>query len=169
MCYTFPMKQLSFLQENMSITSCAFTGHRVLEKDFSLKKLKKQTESLILSGVHTFYNGMAEGFDLLAAKMVLALKKKFPYLRLIACIPCYNQEKYFSADSKKDYVKILSACDEKVYLSQTYHKGCMLNRNKYMVDHADCLIAYCKKETGGTAFTVNYFKKTKNVENMYLL
>ena len=49
--------------------------------------------------------------------------------------------------------------DEKIVLSETYYKGCMLVRDKYMAERADIMIAYCKKEKGGTAFTVNCFKK----------
>ena len=30
-----------------------------------------------------------------------------------------------------------------------------------MADNADALIAYLEKDTGGTAYTVRYFQKTK--------
>lgn len=163
------MEQISFLEEKIPMTACVFTGHRELEKDFSLKQLKRLIETLILKGVSSFYCGMAEGFDLFASKTVISLKKKYPHIQLIACIPCLNQEKYFSSENKKLYVKMLSTCDEKVILSPSYHKGCMLNRNKYMVDRCDCMIAYCKKDTGGTAFTVKYFQKTKNKTNIFFL
>ena len=43
-------------------TSCAFTGHRQLDKDFSPQKLLTEIETLIQNGVTTFYNGMAMGF-----------------------------------------------------------------------------------------------------------
>ena len=42
-------------------------------------------------------------------------------------------------------------------------------RNKYMAERADMLIAYCKKSTGGAAYTVKCFEKVrKNGEIVYL-
>jgi hypothetical protein len=35
----------------------------------------------------------------------------------------------------------------------------MQNRDKYMVERADVMIAYCKKSTGGAACTVRLFQK----------
>ena len=80
-------------------------------------------------------------------------------IKLVACIPCYGQEKNFSEKDKTRYVRILKKADEKIVLSDTYFKGCMQNRDRYMADRADILLTYCKKEVGGTAFTVKYYKK----------
>ena len=158
------MKQLQlFTMEDNTISAykkCVFTGHRNLENDFSKPRLKRLIERLIKQGVDTFYNGMAIGFDLCAAECVLSLKKKYPNVKLIACIPCYGQEKYFSEADKKRYVKILKKADEKNTLSDHYYQGCMQVRDKYMVDKSDCMIAYCHKNTGGAAYTVKLFQKT---------
>ena len=122
---------------------------------------KKEVKNAISSGVETFYNGMAMGFDLAAAEVVLALRKRNPNVKLIACVPCYGQEKNFSDKDKKRYVSILKKADERVILSENYYKGCMLVRDKYMADLGDMMICYCTKETGGAAYTVKYFKKKK--------
>jgi uncharacterized phage-like protein YoqJ len=143
-------------EEDTAIKSCVFTGHRILEQDFSPKQLKILVQAPILQGVDTFYNGMAMGFDLLAAETVLALKKEYPQLKLVACIPCYNQEKNFSNEDKKRYVQILKRADEQVLLSEKYYRGCMQVRDQYMVDRADVLVCYCVKETGGAAYTKKY-------------
>ena len=139
--------------------TCAFTGHRTLDDGFSPRKLKAEIKKLILQGVDTFYNGMAMGFDLLAAEKTLELKKKYPHIKLILCIPCYNQEKNFSPKDKERYAAIYKKADERTYISDAYYKGCMLARNRYMADRADALIAHCIKENGGAAYTVKYFKK----------
>ena len=139
--------------------TCAFSGHRELGRDFSVLNLKREIKKLIERGVETFYCGMAQGFDLTAGEVVLALKKKYENINLVACIPCENQYKYYSLDEKKRYAQILKKADETVVLSGDYYKGCMLARNRYMADRADVLICYCKKEIGGTAYTVNYFSK----------
>ncbi len=139
--------------------SCAFTGHRVLEKDFSVQALKREVKKLIERGVETFYCGLAPGFDLLAGEVVLYYKKKYDNVRLFACVPCKNQEKYYSANDKKRYLELIEKADEKVVLYEEYTKWCMLERDRYMADRADVLLAYLKKDTGGTAYTVNYFSK----------
>lgn len=160
------MEQLR-IERAEKITSCAFTGHRRLGVDFDPERLKKEIESCVSRGVELFYCGMAAGFDLYAAECVLELKRKFPFLRLAACIPCDGQEKYFSCEDKKRYVTILAACDEKILLADKYFKGCMQRRNAYMAERADALIAYCRKEKGGAAYTLKCFlKKGKPVFNV---
>jgi uncharacterized phage-like protein YoqJ len=158
------MKQLEIFttdgEQTAENRNCVFTGHRTLDEDFSKAYLKKTIEQLINLGVDTFYNGMAVGFDLCAAECVLSFKRKYPTIKLIACIPCYGQEKYFSDSDKKRYVKILKKADEKITLSDHYYQGCMQQRDKFMVEHADCMIAYCTKTTGGAAYTVKLFQKT---------
>ena len=155
-------KQLNLFtteEENSAYKNCVFTGHRDLGDDFSKSRLKKTIEGLIKEGVENFYNGMAIGFDLIAAECVLSLRRKYPQVKLIACVPCYGQEKYFSDADKKRYVKILKKANETVILADHYYQGCMQNRDKYMVEHAEVMIAYCKKTTGGAAYTVKLFQK----------
>ena len=146
-------------EEKVNSIACVFTGHRELGEDFSARKLKNAIEELIKEGVTDFYNGMAKGFDLAAATAVIRLKKKYPQIRLIACIPCYGQEKYFCEKDKKTYVSTLKKADEQITLSPTYYKGCMQVRDRYMAERAQVMIAYCKKQEGGAAYTVKIFKK----------
>lgn len=146
-------------EENTAVKSCVFTGHRTLEEDFSARKLKATVQAAIEKGVEVFYNGMAMGFDLIAAETVLKFKKKYPHIKLIACIPCYKQERNFSEKDKKRYVAVLKKADEQVILAEEYYRGCMQVRDKYMAERADMMIAYCKKTTGGAAYTVKCFQK----------
>ncbi len=47
-----------------------------------------------------------------------------------------------------------------VYVSREYSRDCMLKRNRFLVDHAACLLAvYNGKPQGGTAMTVRYARK----------
>lgn len=155
------MEQLTIIEKQRNIKSCAFTGHRELAPDFNAAALWDALEEIILRGVDVFYNGMAIGFDLLAAEAVLFLKKKYPQIKLVACIPFYNQEKYYNDTEKARYARILKEADEKIFLSEVYSKDAPLKRNRYMADKADVLITYCKRNSGGSAYTVNYFKKIK--------
>lgn len=138
--------------------TCALTGHRALSADFSAERLREQLLRLIGKGTDTFLCGMARGFDFAAAEVLLALKREYP-LRLVACVPCADQAKGFSAENKKKYENLLNACDETVILHESYLNGCMFERNRYMVDRADFVFAYLARKKGGTAYTVNYAKR----------
>lgn len=146
--------------EKQNATACVFTGHREIGEDFSARKLRAEIESLIKEGVTTFYDGMAKGFDLVAATVVLRLKNKYPQIRLIACVPCYGQEKYFCERDKKTYAEALKKADEQIVLSPAYYRGCMQARDRYMAERAQVMIAYCKKTEGGAAYTVKIFQKS---------
>ncbi|MCI8677851.1 MAG: DUF1273 domain-containing protein [Lawsonibacter sp.] len=59
-----------------------------------------------------------------------------------------------------DYRSILDRADSIVYVSRTYYKNCMLDRNRFLVDHAAALLAvYNGERRGGTAATVRYAQK----------
>lgn len=141
------------------ITSCAFTGHRELDERFDERRLRRLIRARIKEGVTVFYTGMARGFDLIATDLVLREKKKNAAIRVIACIPCPDQSVSYPKREKEKYELLLAACDEKILVSDHYFRGCMQVRNAYMEKHADSLIAYCCKSTGGSAYTKNLFDK----------
>lgn len=148
--------------------SCLFTGHRSLREDFDLVGLKRAIFELIKKGVDTFYCGMAVGFDMLAGEEVLKIKEEFPSVKLIACIPFVGQDKYYDEEDKKRYASLLERADEKVIIRDCFSKASYLERNRYMADRAKYMIAYLKEKKGGTAMTVDYFKKKKEVEIYYI-
>ncbi len=162
------MEQLNLINPQ-PIKSCAFTGHRELLPDFDAAGLWDAIEGVIKKGAEVFYNGMAVGFDMLAAEAVLTLRKKYPHIKLVACIPFYNQEKYYNDTDKARYARILKEADEQVVLSESFSREAPLKRDRYMADQADVLIAYCKKSQGGTAYTVNYFKKKKPFHKIIMI
>ena len=51
---------------------------------------------------------------------------------------------------------VLSAADESVLISESYHISCFERRNRYMVDHATLLIAAHDGQSGGTRSTIEY-------------
>ena len=142
-------------------SSCVFTGHRNIDENFKKKKLKRVIENFIKEDIRVFYCGMACGFDLIACEIVIHLKKKYKDVQIFACIPCLNQERTFPANEKEKYKKLIEKVDKKIYVSEeSYFVGCMHKRNRFMCDKADCMIAYCNQEKGGTAYTVKYFQNS---------
>lgn len=150
---------------------CAFTGHR--PKSFSWKydetaseclllkeMLKKEIEKLLDCGVTDFYSGLAEGVDTWAAQIVLALREKNPTLKLHCILPCRDQAKKWEASAQKRHQNILEQANSVICLSESYYDGCMLNRNKYLVEHSSILLAvYDGNWRSGTGMTVRYAQK----------
>lgn len=137
---------------------CAFTGHRKDFGDFDKGLLDRVILNLIHGGTDEFLCGMALGFDLAAAEIVLKYKKIYP-VRLIACIPCEEQSKFFNEKTAEKYHRILGCCDDRIVLAPRYFSGCMHARDRFMVDNCDVLVCYLRKNYGGTFYTVSYAKK----------
>lgn len=136
--------------------TCAFTGHREVGDDLDLPLLETCVEEFIADGYNCFLCGMARGFDLIAADLILKLKEKHCDIKLIACVPCPNQSKFYHQEEKTKYDRILSVCDDVLTVSSHYFNGCMQVRDRYMVDNSSLIIAYSRNKTGGTYYTVNY-------------
>lgn len=146
----------------MKSETCCFTGHRAISEAEAEKiktHLKPVLEELINTGYKYFGSGGALGFDTIAALTVLELKKKYNHIRLILVLPCINQTKGWKEKDVKIYEYIKSVCDKYVYTSKEYTKGCMHKRNRHLVDNSSCCICYLTKESGGTAYTVDYALK----------
>ena len=122
--------------------------------------LAKEIAKLVDVGYMDFLSGMAEGADTWAALAVLALKKENPALRLHCVLPCEEQADGWSDSARELYFSSLEQADEVVSVSREYREGCMLKLNRYLVDHAACLLAVYNGEwRGGTAMTVRYARK----------
>ncbi len=94
------------------------------------------------------------------ALAVLALKKEIPALKLHCILPCVRQADKWPTSVRERYFTILEQADEVVYVGREYYNGCMLERNRYLVDHAACLLAvYDGGWQGGTAMTVQYARR----------
>ncbi|MDE6590520.1 MAG: DUF1273 domain-containing protein [Oscillospiraceae bacterium] len=152
-------------------TSCAFTGHRPNklpwrydETDSRCVALKavlvEQITALADAGCTQFLSGMAEATDTWSAQTVLSLREKNPAIKLHCILPCTAQAEKWSASSRELYRSILERADSVVYVSRDYHKNCMLDRNRFMIDHASTLLAvYNGVRRSGTGSTVNYARK----------
>ena len=140
-------------------TTVCFTGHRTFSRA-ALAQLPQLLEDtlteLIQSGYDTFRAGGALGFDTMAALKVLELKARFPHIRLHLYLPCPDQNKFWNEDEKGLYQKILARADDIHYTAQQYTNGCMLQRNREMIDGSAICIAYFDGHGGGTAYSYGY-------------
>ena len=141
--------------------TCCFTGHReiTLPVETIQYNLEKQLKELISFGVIYYGAGGALGFDTIAALTVIKLRQIYPQIKLIMVLPCKEQTKGWNSNDIGIYNYILNQADKVVYTSENYYPGCMHKRNRHLVDNSSHCICYLEKNTGGTAYTVNYAKE----------
>ena len=147
--------------------SCSFSGHRPEklpwgdnerdERCLALKDaIRQMVEKAYADGYRHFICGMAEGCDLYFCEAVLALREDYPDITLEAAVPFAGQAEHWGAAQRQRYEALLARCDTVTVLQEHYSPGCMMKRNRYMVDHADLIIACYDGKAGGTLNTLRY-------------
>lgn len=137
------------------LTVC-FTGHRQIAYSAAVRipsLLDEVLTELCERGATTFRAGGAIGFDTVAALKVLELKERYPHIRLELILPCRNQTEYWEETAVRTYQYILKRADSHLFLFDTYFDGCMLERDRRLVEGSDVCVAYCNRSRGGTAYT----------------
>lgn len=152
--------------------TCSFTGYRPSKLAFNFNRkdeaycrlynvLKKEIMLLAKNEIKYFQTGMALGIDLMCGEIVLELKKDFD-IHLFCIIPCKNQRQGWSDDNIALYNNLINNSSGIIYTStEDYSKGCMMKRNKYLVDTAEHILAVYDGKKGGTMSTIEYAKKNK--------
>lgn len=142
----------------------AATGHRPNDiKEPQDEVQIKARVKLQYSGATRLICGMAEGFDLIAARAAIELG-----LPITVARPwnTHTVGKLWI----EDYVNVMKYAD-KIHVvvdSDTYHVSYLHKRNEWMVDNADAVMAYWNgKQSGGTFACRQYAKKVgKPVANI---
>ena len=157
--------------KNKSICkTCAFTGYRPSKMPWGYDetdarcaefrfRLREALEYLIGQGYTDFMSGGALGFDQMAARIVLSLREKYPWIRLIMVIPFDGQADKWSREQRGCWLEITEASDRVIHISHSYDKGVFFQRNHYMVENADLILAAFDGQSGGTAGTIAYAKR----------
>ncbi|MBQ6569997.1 MAG: DUF1273 family protein [Clostridia bacterium] len=158
----------------MISSNCGFTGYRPARFTYKYNEyhpdcllLKQEISGKIIQkcceGYYNFYTGMAMGIDIWAAEAVLAAKKDFYNINLIAVVPFKNHIDSIGDSYTRRYNDILAECSDIVYVNDVFSPNAYLMRNRYIVDNCAAIIAVYDPDRGivrsGTAQTVNYAKK----------
>ena len=151
--------------ENDPARSVCFTGHRKKHITMALSVLWDRCErvaaSLYDQGFRTFICGGATGFDTLAASCVSRLRESRPDMRLVLALPCLDQTRGWAETDLDLYNGLVEQADRVLMLAPHYYPGCMMVRNRFMVDHAGFCVAYLNGRRGGTASTIGYALQKK--------
>ena len=150
--------------------TCTFTGYRPSKMPWGYDetdarcvefrfRLREALEYLIGQGYTDFLSGGALGFDQMAAEMMLSLRERYPWVRLIMVIPFDGQADKWSREQRGRWLEIIEASDRVIRISHEYDKGVFFKRNHYLVENADLLLAAFDGQPGGTAGTVAYARR----------
>lgn len=158
-------------------TTCCFTGHRPSKLPWGMderdprclavkERLDQALERAYGKGCRHFICGMAQGGDLYFGEAVLALRDRRPDVTLECARPCESQADGWRAEEQRRYRAILERCNYETLVQHHYDRGCMMRRNRYMVDRSAHMIAlYDGVPKGGTANTLLYaIRKGLDVE-----
>lgn len=145
----------------------AFTGHRTYDGKAS-ELLRATIGELYNKGARHFRVGMAEGFDLAAAELVVELMASDDAIILEACIPWPTFDAHLNAEERVLYNNILKHATVVRYSDNAYHPAIFRHRNDMLVEGADTLIAWWNGAQSGTAYTVKRAKKLGiNIINLH--
>ena len=151
-------------------TTCCFTGHRPDklpwnddERDPRCLELKERLSAALEEaydrGMRHFICGMARGADFYFCEAALALRERRPGVTVEAALPCEEQAARWKERDRNRYFRLVAQCDYETMVQHHYDRGCMLRRDRYMVDRSAMIIAVYGGVLGGTMYTLSYAMK----------
>ncbi len=147
-------------EEEKRLHRCCFSGHRpekLEEPEAEVKQwLAERIEEAIRAGYTTFISGCAMGVDIWAAQIVLERKEREPSLHLIAATPWPGFANRWNDEWREQYSDLLKRADLVVNVSDHFHDCVFQQRNEWMVNHCNRIIAYFNGAPGGTRSTLDY-------------
>ena len=150
--------------------TCCFTGHRPAklpwrsdESDERCNALKLDISArgggIVMAGYRNFICGMAEGWDMYFAEAGLEMRGRSPGLTLEAATPLDRQADRWSSGQQRRYEHIMAESDTVTFVQHQYSPGCMMRRNRYMVDRSSLLLACFDGQAGGPMNTILYAQR----------
>ena len=148
-----------------------FSGYRPEKFSFPLDKnnvqflrlqvnIKEAIYKVLELGYTHFLCGMAKGFDLLCADVLLNIQAQEKHnINLTAVLPFDGHG--FSGKWGQLHKTVKDYADQIVITSPEYSSACFYFRNRYMIDNSNFLICYWDGKEGGTAHTVQLAKDSQ--------
>ena len=159
-------KYLSILHagdDNMKMRdhTCCFTGHRIIpshEYDAVAARTEIKIRALIVNNDVCFFGvGGAIGYDTMAAKILFRLRQTdFHQIKVILVYPFEGFTSRWSCEQQAEYARLLPQYDKAVCVAQRASREAYLARDRHLVDGSAYCIAYCTRDSGGTAYTLRH-------------
>ena len=139
---------------------CCFTGHQDIqpgEEQKILTRVRYLVMDLLAQDVLYYGVGGARGFDMLAAEFMLHVRDQVKNkVRVISVLPYPGYMDSWTEDEKRRQEEIIRRSDKVVWVSRENRPGVFHERDRKLVDGSGHVICYCRRVTGGTAYTVRY-------------
>ena len=139
--------------------TCTFAGHREVFASGTESDIESAIETILASDTHyIFYTGGMGEFDSKCSAAVRRAKRNHPEKN----IKLFLVEPYMKTEINecKDYYEW--SFDDvliPIELADIHYKNAIKQRNKWMVDRSDYLIAYVLRDFGGAYETLKYARK----------
>ena len=154
-------------ESELRLHRCCFTGQRPEKLNESADEvqawLEARIDEAISDGYTTFISGCAMGVDIWAGQIVLRKKAQNPMIHLIAAVPWPGFSSRWNDEWRKQYSELLKAADLVVNICTHYHNGVFQQRNEWMADHSNRVVAFFNGAPGGTKDTIEY-ARTRGIE-----
>ena len=134
----------------MNNKSVVIIGHSVID-NLNENEVSDRLELLINQGYSRFLCGGMGEFDMLCARCLFQLKKKYSNVKCFLVIP------YLTASLQNS-----NYFDEIIYpdgFEKYHYKSAIIQRNRYMVNKSSVAFCYVCYNFGGATKTFNYAKK----------
>ena len=130
--------------------SCFFIGHREAPEDIAANLASEVRRHITELGVTEFVVGHYGRFDSMAGQAVIAAKREFPYIHLLLLLP------YHPAEAPVDLPEGYDGTYYPPGMESVPRRFAIVRANRYMVDHADYLIAYAWHPASNARERVEY-------------
>ena len=133
--------------------SCFFIGHRDAPESIFPALLKEVERHITEHGVTEFIVGHYGAFDRISARAVITAKQQHPEIALLLLLPYHPSEQA---------VEPPPGFDNTFYppgMEKVPRKLAIIRANRYMVDHADYLIAYAWHPASNARDLLEYAQK----------
>ena len=159
------MKRIVRRERAIGTLCCAFTGHRPSKypylgqpesEPYALlrSRLEEAVIHLTEEGAAHFISGGALGVDMLAAELIVELRQDNPLLTLEMALPCPEQAARWRREDRLRHELLCEEADVLTVISEFYTPFCMYERNRFLAESCDILLAVYDGTPGGTRMTV---------------
>lgn len=143
------------------MTTCVFAGHRDVYQSGIETRLDAEIEKLLQTdNEFLFLIGCIGQFDNMGASAVRAAKRRHleKHITLALVLPYLSNRLNRDKEYYRLYYDQIMIPDE---LDTIHYKAAIQERNRWMVDRSDVVIAYVCRDFGGALTTVKYAKRQK--------
>ena len=120
------------------------------------RRLRDTIENLVWQGYRHFISDGSPGAPMWAAELVLEMRQQEPGLLLEMVSPYDSRPDRWPSQVKQRYDRLFEAADIITATGHAWTRSSIFDRNRYLVNNADMLVAAYDGQPGGTEMVVRY-------------